>query len=523
MVQEQIKKRSLFDRFISGVEFVGNKLPHPFWIFVILIGVLAVISWILSLAEVSVTYTAAARSAGDAPKEVTETVKNLMSLDVLKDYLVNFTKNYSGFWPMGLVMSMMVAIGVAEHSGLIMALMRRAILGAPMVMITAIIAIVGINSNLASDAGVVFTPAIAAAMFKALGLNPWVGIITGYAAANGGFTANFFIAGTDALLSGITGSVTSAAHIDAPVHPLMNWYFMMAATVVITVATVIVTKYFLIPHLGGNKGELDREEISKHALTEDEMRGLRWSRNTTIAFFLLLIVAVIPESSFLRNPDGTLLPRSPLIGSIVGLLFFFFVFVGISYGYGAKTIRSSADIPAMMQKGLASALSFLVVALPAAIFISLFNESKLATVLAVKGADVLMGADLTGIPLFILFILIAAFVNLFITAGSAKWLIMAPIFVPMLAMMGFSPAMTQVMYRIGDSCTNIISPIDYYVPVIIGLLEAYRTDPDRKVGIGTLISLSFPFSLAYMIGLFALLMLWYTLQLPLGPGVSMFM
>ena len=363
MVQEQIKKRSLFDRFISGVEFVGNKLPHPFWIFVILIGVLAVISWILSLAEVSVTYTAAARSAGDAPKEVTETVKNLMSLDVLKDYLVNFTKNYSGFWPMGLVMSMMVAIGVAEHSGLIMALMRRAILGAPMVMITAIIAIVGINSNLASDAGVVFTPAIAAAMFKALGLNPWVGIITGYAAANGGFTANFFIAGTDALLSGITGSVTSAAHIDAPVHPLMNWYFMMAATVVITIATVIVTKYFLIPHLGGNKGELDREEISKHTLTEDEMRGLRWSRNTTIAFFLLLIVAVIPESSFLRNPDGTLLPRSPLIGSIVGLLFFFFVFVGISYGYGAKTIRSSADIPAMMQKGLASALSFLVVAL----------------------------------------------------------------------------------------------------------------------------------------------------------------
>jgi len=144
-------------------------------------------------------------------------------------------------------------------------------------------------------------------------------------------------------------------------------------------------------------------------------------------------------------------------------------------------------------------------------------------VLAVKGADVLMAANLTGIPLFILFILISAFVNLFITAGSAKWLIMAPIFVPMLAMMGFSPAMTQVMYRIGDSCTNIISPIDYYVPVIIGLLEAYRTDPDRKVGIGTLISLSFPFSLAYLIGLFALLMVWYTLKLPLGPGVSMFM
>lgn len=522
MHQEQ-QRRTWFDRFISAVEFIGNKLPHPFWLFVILIGILVVLSWIFSLNEVSVTYTAAARKAGDAPKVVTESVKNLMNLEVLKNYLMNFTTNYAGFWPMGLVMTMMVGIGVAEHSGMILALMRRVIIGAPITVITLVVALVGINSNLASDAGVVFTPAISAAMFKALGLNPWVGIIAGYAAANGGFTANFFIAGTDALLSGITGSVASAANIDAPVHPLINWYFMMAATVVIATATVLVTKYFLIPHLGGNQGELDREEIAKHALTEDEKRGLRWARNTAIAFVVILVAAVIPETSFLRNSEGALLPRSPLMSSIVGLLFFFFVFVGMAYGYGAKTIRSNSDVPAMMQKGLSSGLGFLVVALPAAIFISLFNESSIATVLAVKGADFLKAADLSGVPLFIIFILITTTVNLFITAGSAKWLILAPIFVPMLAMMGFSPAMTQVMYRIGDTCTNIISPIDYYVPVIIGLLEAYRTDPNRKVGIGTLISLSFPYTLAYLVGMFALLMLWYVLKLPLGPGVSIFM
>lgn len=522
MHQEQ-QKRTWFDRFISGVEFIGNKLPHPFWLFVILIGFLVVLSWIFSMMEVSVTYTAAARKAGDAPKVVTESVKNLMNLDVLKSYLMNFTTNYAGFWPMGLVMTMMVGIGVAEHSGLIMALMRKVIIGAPITMITLIVALVGINSNLASDAGVVFTPAISAAMFKALGLNPWVGIIAGYAAANGGFTANLFIAGTDALLSGITGSVASAANINAPVHPLINWYFMIAATVVISVMTVLVTKYFLIPHLGGNQGELDKEEISKHALNEDEKRGLRWARNTAVAFIVILVAVVIPESSFLRNSEGALLPKSPLISSIVGLLFFFFVFVGMAYGYGAKKIKSNSDVPAMMQKGLSSGLGFLVVALPAAIFISLFNESSIATVLAVKGADFLKAANLSGIPLFIIFILITTFVNLFITAGSAKWLILAPIFVPMLAMMGFSPAMTQVMYRIGDTCTNIISPIDYYVPVIIGLLEAYRTDPNRKVGIGTLISLSFPFTLAYLVGMFGLLMVWYALRLPLGPGVSMFM
>ncbi len=515
-------KKSRFEGFIKGVEVVGNRLPHPFWLFVILALTSILLSWVLARSGVSVTYLAASSKAGELPSETTVAVRNLMSYEALRPFFADFVKTYINFAPLGLIMVMMLGIGLVEQTGFISALMRKTILGAPSYMVTAVLAVVGINANLASDAGIIFTPAIGGAVFKALGRNPAVGIIAGFAAACGGFSANFFIAGTDALLAGITESAAKGMGIVAPTHPLINWYFMIAATITVTVVTTVITEKFTVPMLGDG-GPKDASYLAEHAVKAEENRGLRWALWTTALSLALLFLLTLPQSSFFRAADGSILPRSPLLSSVVAILFFLFFFVGIAYGFGAGTLRKASDVPRLMQDGLQGSLSFLVVALPAAMFIQLFNASNLTTVLAVKGAAALKALNLGGIPLLLMFIVLCSFLNLFMISGSAKWLILAPIFVPMFSMVGFSPALTQIAYRIGDTTTNIVSPLSYYIPVIIGLLEQYRKEGDEPVGIGTIISLEIPYSLAFLVCFSLQVIVWYLLNLPLGPGTGLFM
>ncbi len=510
-------KKGAFERFIRGIEVVGNKLPHPFWLFVILSAIVIALSYYLAQKGVSVKYLAASSKAGEAPKEVTVAVLNLMSFKAMRAFLADFVKTYVGFAPLGLIMTMTLGIGLVEQTGFISALMRRTILGAPSYLVTAALAFVGINANLASDAGIIFTPVIGGAIFKALGRNPWIGIIVGYAAAAGGFSANVFIAGTDALLAGITESAAKGMNVAGPVHPLINWYFMVAATFLLTFLTTWVTEKFTVKVLG-DEGTVDESFIRQHAVTPEERRGLRCATVALVLTIGLLLYLTVPQGSFFRSDAGKLVPTSPMLSSIVAILFTIFFVVGSAYGIGAGTIKTASDVPKLMQKGMAGAVSFLVVALPAACFVYLFNMSNLTTILSVKGAEGLKALNLGGVPLLICFILLCSFINLFMISGSAKWLILAPIFVPMFSLVGFSPALTQVAYRIGDSSTNIISPLSYYVPVVIGLLEQYKKESDPPVGIGTVISLSMPYSLAFLAGFTVLLIAFYLFGIPLGPG-----
>lgn len=519
MQTAETKKVTGFMRFINWVEIVGNKLPHPFWLFVYLSIIVVVLSHFLAEAGTSVTYMAAGRG-GAAGAMKTVNVLNLMSYDAMRKFMADFVKTYINFAPLGLIMVMTLGIALLEQSGLISAFMRKAILGAPSWAVTATLAVIGINANLASDAGIIFTPAIGAAVYKALGRNPWVGIATGFAAGCGGFTANFFVAGTDALLAGITESACKGMGIVAPTHILINWYFLIASTFILTFATTWVTEKFTVKHLGDSIEPMDTEALAKHAVNTDEKRGLRCAGVMALLLIGLLLYMTIPAGSFFRNPTtGTIVPTSPLLSGIIAVLFFFFFLVGIAYGLGAKTIKSMSDVPKLMQKGLTGGISFLVVVLPASMFVQLFASSNLTTVLAVKGGEWLKAMNLGGIPLLLMFILFVCFINLFMISGSAKWLILAPIFVPMFSVVGFSPALTQMAYRIGDSSTNIISPLSYYLPVIIGLLEQYRPEGnDQKVGIGTVISMAMPYSMAYVVCFSVQIVIWYLLGLPLGPA-----
>lgn len=513
-----------FGAFINWVEVIGNKLPHPFTLFVILALVTLVLSWLLSMAGVTVTYLKPAAEAGKPPEEVVVAVKNLMAFGPMRTFMADFVKNFVSFPPLGLILTMMLGIALLDQTGFMSAIMRKTVLGAPPALVTLALAFVGVNSNLASDAGSVFTAAIGGSLFLALGRNPLVGVVTGYAAGWSGFTANLMIAGTDALLAGITAQVAEGAGINAPTHPMINWFFMIAATFVLSFTTMYVTERFTAPRLGGGKGGhiLDASALKEHELKPEENRGLRWALGGFLLWLAIMLILSLPAGAFFRNDQGAFLPKSPLTDSIMAILFFFFLFVGISYGLGAGTIKSERDIPRYMTKGIEGIVGFIVVALPAALFINLFNSSNITTVLAVKGAEFLQAMNLGGIPLAVMFVLVVCFINLFITSGSSKWLILAPIFVPMFSVVGFSPALTQLAYRIGDTSTNIISPLSPYIPVILGLLTQFNPNKE-EVGIGTYISLMIPYSVAYFVVLCILMIIWMLLGLPLGPGVAIYL
>lgn len=511
-----LERRSMLERVVDWIEVVGNKLPHPFWLFFILMLITMIISFVLNKMGVSVTYMAA--KAGEAPTQITASVVNLFSYDVIRQLCGNFVKVYVNFAPLGLVMTMMLGIGIVEQSGMISALMRKTVLGAPSALVTLVLALVGINANLASDAGIIFTPVIGAAVFKALGRNPWVGIITGYAAANGGFTANFMIAGTDALLAGITQSAAQGMNIPGPTHPLINWYFTFFSTITLAAATVFVTEKFTVKHLGDENAVRDEKELEKHRVTREENRGLRWAAVALLVYIVVLLALTLPEHSLFRAANGKFLPTSPLMSSIMMLLFTLFFVVGIAYGVGAGVIKQGADVPKLMTKGLQGSVGFMVVVLPAALFIECFRISKLDILLSVSGADWLQAIGLNGIPLLIAFVLLVTIINLFMMSGSAKWLILAPIFVPMLAQVGMPPALVQAAYRVGDSSTNPLSPVSYYLPVVLALMEEYKPREDMKVGIGTVVSMTLPYGVVYLVLFLTQLLVWYALGLPLGPG-----
>jgi aminobenzoyl-glutamate transport protein len=523
---EQIEKsKKPMEKFIKAVERGGNLLPHPVTLFTILAIFVLVLSYFLAKANVSVTYMEASRVATEEVTETTVSVVNLLSRTELQGIMAGFVNTFITFFPIGIVIVMMLGIGVADQSGLIKALMTKLVLGAPDYLVTYIVALVGVCANIASDAGIVFSPAIGATIFYALGRHPVAGIMTGYAAAYGGFTANMFIAGTDALLAGITQSVATSFGIDAPVHPLMNWYIMAFSTLIIALIVTMVTEKIITPLLG----KFDPEDTSlitgrdeEFTVSKIESKGLKAAGIVALIYIGIILLLTVPTNGFFRSDEGKILPSSPLISSILFILFFFFLTTGIAYGKTAGTVKTGNDVAKFLQKGLEGVSGFIVVCLPASMFITWFNKSNISTILAIKGTELLQRINLPTIPMLILFILFCGVVNLFITSGTSKWMLLAPVFVPMFAMMGVAPAATQMAYRIADSAIDLISPLSAYIPVVLGMMEKYK-NKGQKLGIGTVISLSMPYSMMIFVFWIIVYSVWLFLDLPLGPGVSAFM
>lgn len=516
--------RTFIERLLYRVERIGNLLPHPFFLFIFLIVLIFILSYVLNQAGVSVTHSGFATPSGEGESR-TVAVVNLLQKDMLQSIMENFVKTFAYFVPVGFVIIMILGVGLAEQAGLFSAVIRLLIFKTPKYFITFVLAFIGICANMASDAGIVIAPAIGGAVFLALRRHPIAGVCAGYVAAYGGYSANMFIAGTDVMLAGITQSVVHYFNIDIPVHPLMNWYIMMGSTLLLACVVTLVTEKIIVPYIGEYDPPDEYKNLAVHTdlkLERNEKRGLLYAALATIAFAALLLLLVIPSDGLMRNAEGKLLPQSPLISGIIFILFAYFFTAGISFGIGAKTIRHQRDVPNMMARGLIGVSGFLVVCLPASMFIDLFHKSHLTDIIAVSGANLFKNIHLNLLPALLLFAVLSAALNIFVTSGLTQWMITAPIFIPLFFQLGASPAITQFAFRIGDSTTNIISPISAYLPMLLGLLEKYR-NKDQDIGIGSAISLMLPYSVFLLIFWVLYFALWLILKLDPGPGVSIFL
>ncbi|MCG1009664.1 AbgT family transporter [Salinicoccus sp. ID82-1] len=501
------QKRGIFARFLDVIERVGNKLPDPFVLFVGLAFFMILLSWVFSLADASVQHPGTGEELA---------IRNLMSGEGLQFILTSMLENFTGFAPLGLVLAMMLGIGLAEKVGLLDYAIRKTILKSPPFLLTYTVVFVGIMGNLASDAAVVLIPPLGALVFYKVGRHPLAGLAAGFAGAGAGFTANLFIAGTDALLAGITTEAVAVIDDSIVVTPIDNWYFNIVSVFVLTVVGGLLTSKFIEPRLGKYKGDAVEEE-STEELPRAKM-GFFAALIAGLLYWALIFTVIMLPDSPLRGEGGTIIP-SPFIDGIVPLILIFFVIIGLAFGIVTGTVRSGKDVADHMTEAIKELAGYIVLVFAIAQFIAYFNWSNLGTWIAVNGAEFLQSVNFTGIPLIIGYIIFTGAMNFLITSGSAKWAIEAPIFVPMFMQLGYDPAFTQVAYRVADSSFNIVTPLFPYLVIILAFMKRY----DKNASLGTYISLMLPYSIAFIVAWIILIMVFYYAGLPYGPGVYTFL
>ncbi len=506
MAKEAVLQPKLADEqkgFLKWVEIVGNKLPHPFMLFVYLALAMMVISAVLAAMGVTVVHPG---------KGETVAVQSLLSTEGIHWILTNMLKNFTGFAPLGLVLSMALGIGLAERVGLIQVVLRKMILKVPAKIVTFAVVFAGILGNLASDAAFVIIPPLGAMVFLALGRHPLAGLAAGFAGVGSGFTANFFIAGTDALLAGISTEVAKTIDPNVVVTPLDNWYFMVFSTIFLSLLGTWITEKIVEPRLGKYNGD---KTARLENLSDVENKALRATGIAALIFFAILAVLVIPEGALLRDPKTGEIMTSPFMKGIIPIILFFFITVSTVFGLKTGQIKSQKDVPGHMTAAMKDMSGFIVMVFAAAQFIAFFDWSNVGVFMAVNGAEILKSANMTGLPVVVGFTLLTAVLSLFIFSGSALWALMAPVFIPMFMLLDYHPAFIQLAYRIAESATNTISPLNPYMPMVLLYMHEYKKD----AGLGTLISMMMPYAILFLAVWTVFMVVWYLLGLPIGPGV----
>lgn len=504
---------TLTTRMLATVERVGNKLPDPAMLFVGLL----VIVWVLSAVLSMVTFETVDPRSGEAL-----VIKNLLAGPAMTEWLSVMVTNFSHFHPVGVVLVAMLGIGVAEHTGFINVGLRALLGVCAQWFITPMVILVGIVSHTAVDAGYVLVIPLGGVIFYAAGRHPLAGIAAAFAGVSGGFSANFVPSSLDPLLQGLS---QSGAHILDPevvLNPLNNYFFTTASSLLIVALGWYLTDKVVEPRLKGVELDGDLADLpTMHALEPNEKKGLNAALLSLLLGIVFMIVTAWPDDSAWRAADGALADGSaPIMRSIVSLIFLMFVVPGIVYGIAAKTISSSKDVIVGMTKAMNQMSYYLVIMFFIAQFVYAFGQSNLGVLLALKGAAGLQAIDMPAAGTLIGIVLLTGFINLFVGSATGKWGLLAPIFVPMLMALGISPDLTQAAYRVGDSSTNIITPLMPYFPLVVVYCQRYVT----TTGIGTLTAMMLPYSLTFLViwtlFLVAYFLLGTSLGFPLGFGAS---
>lgn len=499
----------LVARFLNFVERVGNKLPDPAIIFLFAMLLIWLLSWWLS----GVNFDAIDPRTGEAI-----IINNMLASDSLATFLSSMVKTFTGFAPLGVVLVAMLGVGVAEHSGFINTGLKLMLKVTPKQLLTPSIILVAIVSHTATDAGYVLVIPLAGVIFYAAGRHPLAGIAAAFAGVSGGFGANFIPSGIDPLLQSFTQSAAQIINPAMSINPLNNWAFTSASSLFIVLLGWYITDKIIEPRLkntdlDGNKEDLPAFEDAR----SDEKRAFFIASAVMVAGLALLAFVSAPADSAMRSADGSLTNfRSPLMQSIVPLIFLLFWIPGAVYGFTVGTFKSSKDMIDAMSKAMSGMAYYIVMAFFCALFIAAFSKSNLGALLAIEGAQLLKAMQLPSAVTVVGIIFLTAFVNLFVGSSSAKWALLGPVFVPMLMQLGISPDLTQAAYRVGDSSSNIITPLMPYFPLVVVYCQKYV----KGTGIGTLIAMMLPYSIAFLIGWSLFLLGYWALGIPLGLDAS---
>lgn len=523
--QGSSEKKGMVDKFLSGVEFLGNKLPEPFTLFLILFLLTGVASSIMAYLDVSIEVPGS---------EETLKVKGLFTGEGITWLTTNLGANYIGFPPLVTVLPILLAVGVAERSGMLSAVIRKLFGSAKKWALPYAVGLIGVTASIMADSAFVVVPPLAAMVFKVAGRHPVAGLIGGFAAVGAGYSTALVPTSLDALFAGITNAVmdTLPGMDFISVNAVSNYFFNIASSIVLGILAGFITDKIIEPRMWRQKvpteeqideseakGRGDRDSEGnelKATLSAVEMRGMVVSLIAMVILTAVIFVSVLPESSPFRNEGGGFLPKSPLLDSIVFIVFAYFLVMGVSYGVVVGTVKSIKDLVDMMGGALKDMMGFLILAFILGQFVALFAWSGIGTWTAVKGAAFLETIGLNGFAAILAFIILASCLNLLIISGSAMWTLMAAVFVPMLALLGYEPAFVQAAFRVGDSATQIITPLNPYMIVMLGLLQRY----EPQAGLGTLMSRLIPYVIPFFTAWAILLAIWFYADLPLGPGNS---
>lgn len=523
----EMKKETAGDRFLNMVEKIGNKLPEPFMLFIILFLVTGVVSTIMALADTVVTVPGV---------EEPTVIKGLFTGEGLVWLTTNLASNYVGFPPLLTVLPILLAIGIALRSGLMTAVIRLCFGSAPAALLPYVVGFVGVVASIMADSAFIVIPPLAAMVFKAAGRHPVAGLLGGFAAAGAGYSTNIFPTSLDALFAGITTAVmdTLPGIEFTPVNPVSNWFFNIVSSIILGVVAGIVIDKVIEPRLVRQNVGIDEVASDDHetvgAKADAETMRAALDAREKKALILTAIVAVImvaitlivllnPNSPWRNEETGGFLPTSPLLSSIVFIIVAYFMTLGTVYGFATGTLRNTRDAVEMMTEEMKEMLPFIVLAFILGQFIALFNWSGIGAWIAVNGANALQSVGLTGFGAVLGFMLLCSILNLFIISGSGMWSIMAAVFVPMFVLLGYEPAFTQGAFRVGDSATQVITPMNPYMVVLLAMLRKY----EPSAGLGTLMSRMLPFVIPFWIVWAAILAVFFYMDLPLGPGNGIFL
>jgi aminobenzoyl-glutamate transport protein len=505
-------KKTRLEKILGTVERVGNKVPHPAVIFVWLILAVIVLSHIFYLMGASATYESINPDTHQ-PEQVTTGARSLLTGEGIRFMYSGVVSNFMSFNAVGVIIVAMLGVGVAESAGLVKALIRKLVQVAPAKALTYILVFVGILSSIAADAGYLVLIPLAAAAFLSVGRNPLAGLAASFAAVSAVFSVNILIKPLDGILQGITNDAIHLMNPNLSISLTANFWFSVASVLLLTVVCGVITDRIIEPRLGPYKPPKDLQEEEGEAAPAEESRGLKFATWGAIAILAVFALLTLPPGAPLRNPEtGALVGDSPFMNGLIVFIALAFLVAGAAYGFGAKTMKSSADVIKAMEKAVIGLGALLFLLFFISQFIALFTYTNIATIAAVKLGDVLATAGLGPIPLLVGFVLIVTVLNLIITGIIPKWAIFAPVFVPLMMRLHIDPSAVLAAYRVGDSPTNAITPMMAYFPLIVAFAAKYQ----KGAGVGTVVAMMLPYVVIVQVVWMVLLVVWQMLGLPWG-------